>query len=92
MQYQESKVNFKLNNYVHPITNKLIIQLKEFLKWSLLITMIGYIRCNEECQPSFPFLFFKLKPSRFTSQQILFLTEFSQFMNKEAPNMAGHIS
>ncbi len=31
--------------------------------------------------------FFRLAPSRFQSQQILFLSEFSRFMNRQAPNM-----
>jgi hypothetical protein len=31
--------------------------------------------------------FFRMAPSRFQSQQILFLTEFSRFMNRQAPNM-----
>ena len=31
--------------------------------------------------------FFRMAPSRFQSQQILFLTEFSRFMNRHAPTM-----
>ena len=49
-------------------------------------------RVEENCQQtSQSFLdsspFFRMAPSRFQSQQILFLTEFSRFMNRHAPTM-----
>ena len=69
------------------------------LIWSFLLISIQSLplaangtRVEEKCQPtSQSFLdsspFFRMAPSRFQSQQILFLTEFSRFMNRHAPTM-----
>ena len=75
----------------------LILQIKENkMRWTVLVFVLcafcsKQVQCNGNKNCSTSFLestpFFQKCPTRFKSQQILFLTEFSRFMNTEVPNM-----
>merc|ERR1719412_190850 len=62
------------------------------LTWILFLgsakcTIAGFVKCKENEPLWGSFGYFEIKHSRFQSQQVLLLTEFSRFMNKQAPRI-----